>query len=156
MCAFLEAHCCHTWKFILFCVKTSQENYREWCVSKDIVGDRNLFRCFTGRNERITGTCHSGCRVPKMIVSVSWQESGEITGTRAIRPKKTVLDSTSDKDCFVSSETKHDKRMVLRVELFVSAWTLQDQSKQPRNSVLGLNPGEMFSSFRYLSKIEQL
>jgi hypothetical protein len=60
---------------------------------------------------------------------------------------KSFLCSIPSKDVFCGSETKHERSMVPRQKLFLSARKLQKQKPQCYKSVLGSSPGEdVFSS----------
>jgi hypothetical protein len=59
----------------------------------------------------------------------------------------------SDEGGFCRLETKHNRRIVPRPELFISARKLQEQRPQPYKSALGLSSGEDGSCSLKLSKI---
>jgi hypothetical protein len=57
-------------------------------------------------------------------------------------PKKIVLSSSTSEGGPCSSETKNNRRTVLRPKLFISKSRVQKQRPQSRKPALGLSPGE--------------
>jgi hypothetical protein len=70
---------------------------------------------------------------------IPWDQQ-ENTGGSKLR--KSVLRSIPGEYVSCSSETKHDRRMVPRLKLFVSKRRLRKQRPEPRKTVLGSIPSK--------------